>query len=50
MAKTEISHADALAEFDREIAQYSIQGHWKMALPNNLEPRSRLQPKRSQKP
>lgn len=44
MAKTETSRADALAEFDREIAQHSIQGHWKMALPKNMEPRSRLQP------
>jgi gentisate 1,2-dioxygenase len=33
-----------LASFDREIEQYSLQGHWKMELPANMEPRSRLQP------
>ena len=39
-----VSDATALQAFDREIEQYSIQGHWKMELPENLEPRSKLQP------
>jgi gentisate 1,2-dioxygenase len=33
-----------LASFDREIEQYSLQGHWKMELPANMEPRSKLKP------
>ena len=33
-----------LAAFDREIEQYALQGHWKMELPANLEPRSKLRP------
>lgn len=35
-------HAAALAAFDREIEQHALQGHWKMELPANMEPRSRL--------
>ena len=35
-------HAAALAAFDREIEQHAPQGHWKMKLPANMEPRSRL--------
>ena len=37
-------HAAALAAFDREIEQHALQGHWKMELPANMEPRSRLKP------
>jgi gentisate 1,2-dioxygenase len=33
-----------LAAFDREIEQYALQGHWKMELPANMEPRSKLRP------
>jgi gentisate 1,2-dioxygenase len=33
-----------LEAFDREIEQYALQGHWKMELPANMEPRSRLKP------
>jgi gentisate 1,2-dioxygenase len=33
-----------LEAFDRELEKYSVQGHWKMELPKNMEPRSRLQP------
>lgn len=40
----ETSPQSELDAFDREIAQYSVQGHWKMGLPANAEPRSRLQP------
>lgn len=36
--------ASALEAFDREIEQYSLQGHWKMELPKNAEPRSKLKP------
>ncbi|HEX9878952.1 MAG TPA: cupin domain-containing protein [Candidatus Binatia bacterium] len=43
-AKAEESRAQALADFDREIEKYSIQGHWKMELPANMEPRSKLKP------
>ena len=39
-----VSDATALQTFDREIEQYSIQGHWKMELPKNMEPRSKLRP------
>ena len=35
-------HAAGLAAFDREIEQPALQGHWKMELPANMEPRSRL--------
>ena len=35
-------HAAALAAFDREIEQHALQDHWKMELPANMEPRSRL--------
>lgn len=36
-------HAAALAAFvDREIEQHALHGHWKMELPANMEPRSRL--------
>src|SRR5262245_40416146 len=35
-------HAAALAAFDRETEQHALQGHWKMELPANMEPRSRL--------
>lgn len=34
----------ALEAFDREIEQHSLQGHWKMELPANMEPRSKLRP------
>jgi gentisate 1,2-dioxygenase len=40
----ESAGSSALEAFDREIEQYSLQGHWKMELPNNMEPRSRLRP------
>jgi gentisate 1,2-dioxygenase len=33
-----------LAAFDREIEQHALQGHWKMELPANMEPRSKLRP------
>jgi gentisate 1,2-dioxygenase len=33
-----------LAAFDREIEQHALQGHWKMELPANMEPRSKLKP------
>ncbi|NIO11082.1 MAG: cupin domain-containing protein, partial [Deltaproteobacteria bacterium] len=39
-----MSNSEELAKFDEEIKQYSIQGHWKMELPNNLEPRTKLKP------
>jgi len=39
-----MSKAEELAQFDQEIQKYSIQGHWKMELPNNLEPHSKLRP------
>jgi gentisate 1,2-dioxygenase len=46
--ETRSDEADAriseLAAFDREIEQYALQGHWKMELPANLEPRSKLRP------
>lgn len=35
-------HAAALAAFDREIEQHALHGRWKMELPANMEPRSRL--------
>ena len=38
------ARAAELAAFDREIEQDALQGHWKMELPANLEPRSKLQP------
>jgi len=41
---TETHSKTELDAFDQEIAQYSVQGHWKMGLPANAEPRSRLQP------
>lgn len=42
--KAATSDAAAIEAFDREIEQYSLQGHWKMELPKNMEPRSRLRP------
>lgn len=42
--KATMSDPTPLQAFDREIEQYSIQGHWKMGLPENMEPRSRLRP------
>ncbi len=46
--KTASNDADAraaeLAAFDREIEQYALQGHWKIELPANMEPRSKLRP------
>jgi gentisate 1,2-dioxygenase len=33
-----------LEAFDREIEKFSLQGHWKMELPKNAEPRSKLKP------
>ncbi|MGH8513593.1 MAG: hypothetical protein ACREV8_06570, partial [Gammaproteobacteria bacterium] len=33
-----------LAALDRELEQYALQGHWKLELPANLEPRSKLRP------
>jgi len=42
--KAATPEAAALAAFDREIEQYSLQGHWKMELPKNAEPRSKLKP------
>ena len=41
------NYSDAAAElaaFDREIEQHAFQGHWKMELPANMEPRSKLKP------
>lgn len=42
--KAVTSDAAAIEAFDREIEQYSLQGHWKMELPKNMEPRSKLRP------
>jgi len=36
--------ASPLERFDRELEQYSVQGHWKLQLPAHIEPRSRLEP------
>ena len=33
-----------LAAFDQEIERQALQGHWKMELPANMEPRSKLKP------
>ena len=38
------TRASDLAAFDREIEQHALQGHWKMELPANMEPRSKLRP------
>jgi gentisate 1,2-dioxygenase len=40
------THARAaeLASFDQEIEQHALQGHWKIELPANMEPRSKLKP------
>jgi gentisate 1,2-dioxygenase len=38
------ARAGELAAFDREIEQHALQGHWKMELLANMEPRSKLRP------
>lgn len=36
--------AGALAAFDREIEKYSFLPHWRMNIPKNTEPQSKLRP------
>jgi gentisate 1,2-dioxygenase len=38
------ARAAELAAFDQEIERHALQGHWKVDLPANMEPRSKLRP------